>query len=203
MSFKWFLAYLVLQPLFGFIFGARVYGKNNVPRKGRLIICANHTSFWDPPLVGWAVFPREVNFLAKIDLFVHNRLFAWLIKTYNAVPINRINSLKALRIAQNLISENKALVIFPEGTRNRTKDRLFLPFKDGAALLALKTNTNILPIFLKESKGSFWDWVFRKRQLIITIGKLIDTSCYAYNKTDIKALTNEIKQRMTQLAQRS
>ncbi len=200
MSLKWKLAYLVLHPLFGWLFRAKVYGKENIPEEGPYIVAPNHTSFWDPPFVGWAMYPVETYFLAKIDLFQHNKLFGALIKWLHAIPLDRENSLKGLRQGLKLLKEGKVLVVFPEGTRNRTKDKVLLPLKEGVALLALKAKVNILPVFLYESKGSYWDWILGKRQLAIRFGKIIDTSNYIYSKADIKKLTKELERRLLSLA---
>lgn len=200
MSLKWKLAYLVLHPLFGWLFRAKVYGKENIPEKGPYIVAPNHTSFWDPPFVGWAMYPVETYFLAKIDLFQHNKLFGALIRWLHAIPLDRENSLKGLRQGLKLLKEGKVLVVFPEGTRNRTKDKVLLPLKEGVALLALKAKVNILPVFLYESKGSYRDWILGKRQLAIRFGKIIDTSNYTYSKTDIKKLTKELERRLLSLA---
>ncbi len=200
MSLKWRFAYLVLHPLFGWLFRAKVYGKENIPPEGPYIVAPNHTSFWDPPFVGWAMYPVETYFLAKIDLFVHNKLFGALIKWLHAIPLDRVNSLKGLKEGMRILKEGKVLVVFPEGTRNRTNDRVLLPLKEGTALLALKAKVNILPVFLYESKGSYWDWILRKRQLAIRFGKMIDTSQFTYSKEGIKSLTKELERRLLDLA---
>ena len=200
MSLKWKLAYFVLHPLFGWLFRAKVYGKENAPFEGPYIVAPNHTSFWDPPFVGWAMYPVETYFLAKIDLFQHNKLFGALIKWLHAIPLDRVNSIKGLKQGLKVLKEGKVLVVFPEGTRNRTNDRILLPLKEGVALLALKAKVNILPVFLYESKGTFWDWIFRKRQLAIRFGEMIDTSGYEYSKSGIKKLTEELERRLISLA---
>ncbi len=200
MSLKWRLACLVLHPLFVWLFRAKVYGKENIPAKGPYIVTPNHTSFWDPPFVGWAMCPVETYFLAKKDLFIHNKLFGAFIKWLHAIPLDSEKPLKGFKKGMRLLKEGKVLVIFPEGTRNRTNDRILLPLKEGAALLALKTRVNILPVFLYESKGSYRDWILGKRQLAIRFGKMIDTSQYPYSKEGVKSLTKELERRLLDLA---
>ena len=200
MSLKWKIAYLVLHPLFKWLFGAKVIGKENIPPHGPYIVAPNHTSFWDPPFVGWAMCPVETYFLAKIDLFVHNKLFGALIKFLHAIPLDRKNAIKGLKEGLRALNEGKVLVVFPEGTRNRTRDKILLPLKEGVAMLALKAKVNILPVFLYESKGSYRDWILRKRQLAIRFGEVIDTSGFTYSKEGIKSLTKELERRLLQLA---
>uniref|UniRef100_A0A7V3KNI2 1-acyl-sn-glycerol-3-phosphate acyltransferase n=1 Tax=candidate division WOR-3 bacterium TaxID=2052148 RepID=A0A7V3KNI2_UNCW3 len=199
MSFKWILAKIILYIPFKFIFRLRVYGSHNVPRKGPCIICVNHTSFWDPPFVGFAS-PRELHFLAKRELFENVKAFGMLISFYNAIPIDRENSLSGLKRAMNLLKEGKALVIFPEGTRNRTKNKFLLPLKEGAALLSLKMNVPIIPAYLFESKGNVLDWITGKRKLRIRFGKPLLPGVYKMDSDDpVKDLTKDIEWRMREL----
>lgn len=200
MSLKWKIAYIALHPLFGWFFRAKLFGKENIPHKGPYIVAPNHTSFWDPPFVGWAMYPIETYFLAKIDLFKHNKLFGSLINWLHAIPIDKVNSLKGIKEGIKLLNDGKVLVIFPEGTRNRTEDKILLPLKEGVALLALKAKVDILPVFLYESKGSYWDWILGKRQLAIRFGEIIDTSSYTYSKEGIRSLTKELERRLLSLA---
>ncbi len=63
-----------------------------------------------------------------------------------------------------VLEDGKALGIFPEGTRNRTKDFL-LPFKFGCVSMAKKTDAYIVPI------GISGDYKFRSKNLVYRIGK--------------------------------
>uniref|UniRef100_A0A7C2P9P8 1-acyl-sn-glycerol-3-phosphate acyltransferase n=1 Tax=candidate division WOR-3 bacterium TaxID=2052148 RepID=A0A7C2P9P8_UNCW3 len=199
MSLKWVLAKILLYIPFRFVFRLKVFGSQNIPRKGPCIICVNHTSFWDPPFVGFAS-PRELHFLAKRELFENVKAFGMLISFYNAIPIDRENSLSGLKKAINILKEGKALVIFPEGTRNRTKNKFLLPLKEGAALLSLKMNAPIIPAFLFESKGNVFDWITGKRKLRIRFGKALLPVYYKGNyQHPVKELTKDLEWRMREL----
>ncbi|MEO0242606.1 MAG: lysophospholipid acyltransferase family protein [candidate division WOR-3 bacterium] len=198
MSLKWIIAKVLLFIPFRILFRFRVKGSCHVPRSGPCIICVNHTSFWDPPLVGMAS-PRELYYLAKKELFENVKAFGMLISFYNAIPLDRENSVSGMKKAIKLLKDGKAVVIFPEGTRNRTKDKLLLPFKDGPALLALKLKVPIIPAFLFESKGSFWDWVFGKRELKIRFGRPISPENFTRFGGGVKWLTKEIECTMREL----
>ena len=198
MSFKWKLARILLYLPFKILFRYKIIGKKNIPLRGPVIICPNHTSFWDPPLVGWAS-PREVYFLAKKELFTTYKIFGKFIEFYNSIPIDRSSSTQAVKKVVELLNEGKAVVIFPEATRNRTKDKLLLPLKKGAAMIALKAKAPVIPAFLFESKGSYWDWMLGKRELKIRFGKPIFTCNLEYNKENINYLTRELEVRMREL----
>ncbi|MBI2871851.1 MAG: 1-acyl-sn-glycerol-3-phosphate acyltransferase [Chloroflexi bacterium] len=119
-----------------------VEGRESVPRKGRLIIVANHQSNMDPPLIA-ATMPRRVYFLGKKELFA-NRLFSVILDAWGVYPVGRSgHDFSALLRSVQLLEQEKALVVFPETTRNPRGMRRSAP---GVAYLALKTGAPILPV---------------------------------------------------------
>jgi cytidylate kinase len=119
-----------------------IEGLDRIPRKGPLIVACNHISFWDPPLVG-AHLPREMHFVAKAELF-HNPLFGALIRSYNSIPIHRGPQARSgLRGAEEVLSAGGAVLIFPEGTRNKSGE-LLAP-RAGVGRLAAATRTPVAP----------------------------------------------------------
>lgn len=124
-----------------------VHGQENIPKTGAVIIASNHRSFGDPPIVGSSI-PRAVHFLAKKELF-RFRPFGWLISNLNAHPLNRGGDVAAFKLAQNLLSEGNALIIFPEGGRSKTED--FRPAKAGVGMLAQMAQCPIVPTYIQNS----------------------------------------------------
>ena len=119
-----------------------IEGLDRIPRKGPLIVACNHISFWDPPLVG-AHLPREMHFVAKAELF-HNPLFGALIRSYNSIPIQRgAKSRSGLRGAEEVLTAGGAVLIFPEGTRNKSGE--LLQPRAGVGRLAASTRTPVVP----------------------------------------------------------
>jgi cytidylate kinase len=119
-----------------------IRGLDRIPRKGPLIVACNHISFWDPPLVG-AHLPREMHFVAKAELF-HNPLFGALIRSYNSIPIQRgAKARSGLRGAEEVLTAGGAVLIFPEGTRNKS-GQLLAP-RAGIGRLAAATRTPVAP----------------------------------------------------------
>ena len=59
---------LLLKSAFGTFGDLRVSGKENVPRRGALIVVANHLSDIDPALLN-ACIPRKVRYMAKAEFF--------------------------------------------------------------------------------------------------------------------------------------
>src|SRR5690606_11094686 len=65
----------------------RVVHAQRVPRRGALLVVANHQSHLDPPAVGVALRYRHIVPIAKQGLF-RIPVFGWLIRMLDAIPIN-------------------------------------------------------------------------------------------------------------------
>jgi len=132
----------VLARIIFAILGLKSSGIHNLPKKGPVIIAANHVSMWDPVVIG-AVAPRPICFMAKAEFF-QRRWMAWFFYSLNAFPVHRkAGDRTALRHAMALLEQQKVLGIFPEGGRNRSED---LKTQAGTAMIAVKTGAPILPV---------------------------------------------------------
>lgn len=108
------------------------------------IFVGNHLSFLD--VVAMAIATNKpVHFIAKQDLF-EKGLMKKFVKKCQCIPVNRDGTdVKAVMQAMKYLKSGESIVIFPEGTRNKTEE-VFLPFKSGAAAISIKTKTPIVPI---------------------------------------------------------
>lgn len=132
---------------FKFFYSVQVYGMENLPSRGPYIICSNHTSWFDPPLVGCLLSRNRVCFMAKDELF-KIFIFGYIIKKLYAFPVKRNTADRgAIRNALQVLNEGDVLALFPEGTRVKTKE-LGSPHH-GAALIALKSKKPVVPVFIK------------------------------------------------------
>lgn len=114
-------------------------GQSNVPDEGAVILCSNHISTLDPPLVGTPL-QRKVHFMAKAELF-KVPLFGPLIANLGAFPVKRGGvSKESIRHALQLLGEGGVLGIFPEGTRGGGMG------KKGAASLAVRSGATVIPV---------------------------------------------------------
>ena len=139
--FKW----SVVAPMLRGYFGGRVYGAENVPRKGPLIVVANHASDFDPPIVSAAV-RRPVSYMAKEELF-RVPVLKQAITLYGAYPVKRGSADRsAIRAALAQLEAGWAVGVFLEGTR--TPDARIPSPKLGAAMLAAKAQVPLLPLSL-------------------------------------------------------
>ena len=121
----------------------QVEGSENVPPMGPLIIVANHQSNFDPTLVSTSM-PRQVRFLAKVDIFKGGPLGRWFLRAYGAFPLDRDRSdIRAYRWALSQLAVDRAIAVFPEGTRNPgSMGRA----QSGVTRLALKSQAALLPV---------------------------------------------------------
>ena len=144
--------YSILKPiavaLMKAMFRLEAHGTEHVPKTGPVLLVANHSSLLDPPLVG-GMTPRQLTFLAKAELFAIPG-FGGLIRRLNARPLRREGAdPSALRMAQRVLQEGGALLVFPEGTRG--DEGVLREAKPGAALLAIQTGAPVVPVYVSGS----------------------------------------------------
>jgi 1-acyl-sn-glycerol-3-phosphate acyltransferase len=110
----------------------------------------------------------QVRFLAKRSVF-RVPVLGWSIAAAGFIPVDREDrsrGTETVQAALDRLSGGRSLVIFPEETRTRDGD--LLPFKRGAAHLALKSGLPILPVALA---GTFR--VLKRGSLLITPGPVV------------------------------
>jgi len=128
------------------IFGKfRVFGLENLPESGGVLLAANHQSVLDPVLVAM-VLPREMHFMARRSLF-RNPIFRAIIVSYNAFAIERDTAdVKGVKEAIARLEAGSILLVFPEGTR--TGDGSIGRMKPGIGMLAERAAVPIVPVLI-------------------------------------------------------
>ncbi|MFH1854655.1 MAG: lysophospholipid acyltransferase family protein [Candidatus Omnitrophota bacterium] len=145
------IARFILFLLFKIFFRLKVFGRENFPKKGAVIVAPNHVSFLDPIIVGIGA-PRKLIFLARETLF-RSRIFGFILNRLNTFPLKRERGdLAAFRLAIDKLSKGHAVLIFPEGTRS--KDGNFQEAKLGISFLEKITGAGILPCYVKGSRNA-------------------------------------------------
>jgi len=147
----------------------RVEGKENIPRKGPLIVVANHLSNTDPPLLS-AIIPRRIVFMAKEELFRHP-FFGPLTRGWHAFPVHRGRlDLEALRNSQQVLKQGMVLGMFPEAMRSSNTQ--MQQAYTGVALIAFRSNATILPVGITGSQKMVKHGFTLRRPLVtVNIGK--------------------------------
>lgn len=125
----------------------RIHGAEQVPRSGGLLVCANHASTIDPPLVG-AFLPRGDSWsMAKAEFFARASLGRWVLRHYHAFPVVRHSAdRRALRRATTILRSGQALIMYPEGYRVAAGG--LQRGEPGAGFLARLAQVPVLPVAL-------------------------------------------------------
>ena len=157
------------QLLFVLLFGIRVFWQERVPRRGGVLLVANHQSLLDPVIASLGL-PRQVSPLARSDLF-QGRVFPWLIRSVGALPMKRGTAdTAAIKGAIRMLRAGEAVLLFPEGTR--TDNGAVGTFHSGMCLIAARGNAPIVPVAID---GAFEAWprskkLFRLRRIRVGYG---------------------------------
>lgn len=128
-----------------------VEGREKIAPGGSYVFIANHRSYSDIPCI-LPQISTQFRFLANKNLF-SVPFIGYHLRRAGHVPVNSSNareSLKSMSEAARMIQERGiSVLVFPEG--GRTSGEL-LPFKDGAAYIAIKAGVPIVPISLLGSR---------------------------------------------------
>ena len=112
-----------------------------VPRKGPVILVANHTGLLDGPLV-FTLSPRPAFFFVKKETF--KGVVGWVLREVGQIPVDReVGDRAALGTAVAVLRAGGVVGIFPEGTRGMGD---VASVHQGASWLALQTGAPVVPI---------------------------------------------------------
>lgn len=129
-------------------------GAGNVPRSGGVLVCSNHISAVDTPLVP-AYLPRPDSWsLGKSELFEKGPFEKWLFTNYHAFPIVRHSAdRRALKRVFDTLAAGQVLVVYPEGTRI-DEGGLHRP-EPGAGFIATRSQAPVVPAAIVGTRECF------------------------------------------------
>lgn len=153
----------ILGPFFKWYYNPTIIGKENIPKEGAILIVGNHKHLYDQCLSIIST-KRFIKYMAKREYF-DNKKTRWFFKAVGCISVDRsVHDGKAKGEAIETLKNGGAIGLFPEGTRNKTKEFL-LPFKYGAVSMTKKTDAYLVPF------GITGDYVFKSKNLVIKYGK--------------------------------
>ncbi|WP_298030620.1 1-acyl-sn-glycerol-3-phosphate acyltransferase [uncultured Dysosmobacter sp.] len=153
------VAYYLIKLVVSILHPTTVEGLEDLP-EGGVLLCPNHSSNWDPLLLGVRL---PVNYrlfaMAKEELF-RNPLLGWLLRQLGAFPVSRGGSdIQSVKTAIQTIKNGDNLLIFPEGTVIRDGigyvDGLPAHAKAGVAVIGVRTGATLIPVFMDGEKKLF------------------------------------------------
>lgn len=185
-------AWRILRPIVLFFLPVELRGTENLEDEAA-ILCANHSSAWDPILLVLAM-PQSFNLriMAKKQLF-SIPLVRWFLRNMGVFPVDRGNSdIGAVKTAISSLRDDWNLLIFPEGKRVKKPGQV-MP-KSGAGMMAIRAGVKMVPVFIGTAKRLF-------RKTVIIFGKPF-TPTYTGRKgtaEEYQANTDEVMRRAYEL----
>lgn len=182
--------YRIVKPILTFffrlLFRPTYEGCENIPVNGSVVLAGNHTSFLDCLLLISST-KRTIHFLAKDSLAKGWKKPIFL--AMGIIPVNRkIHDHGALEKGEEVLLQGKVVGIFPEGTINREKKDVILPFKIGAVKMSYDTKSPLV-VFVIEKK-----YKFLRRSVKITFAKPYFVSSSLTEENE--ALMNQVREKL-------
>ena len=200
-----FAAYLsikIIRAIALALFRLRSQGLEKLPKDGPYIICPNHESYLDGPLL-ISVLPKRVIdrvFVLGYSDYFEGSLMRHLGKFCNIISIDpNVNLVRAMQVGAAGIRQGRVLVVFPEGTRSI--DGHVAEFKKGAAILARELGVPVVPVGIR---GGFETWPragsFRLHPIEFIFGDPIHPGAFANATEPYGALTEALREEVKRLA---
>ena len=171
----------------------KVNGRSQLDPKQQYVFMVNHQSLIDIPVLVQSLPAFRLRWIAKREL-LWVPFFGWAMWAAKHIAVNRSDRFDAsgsFKKAKQRMKGGISLVIFPEGTRS--KDGNLLPFKRGGLLLAVKTQTPIVPITIIGSSAILpkGDWRIRRGQIEVTVVAPVPVE--NYRPGSLRALSGRVQ----------
>lgn len=160
--------YRVMKAIFGGIFKClyrvKVVNKEKEIFDRPFIVCANHTSMMDGPVVTVGL-KNQIRCMAKKEVF-KIPLVGMFLKSMGAFPIDRKNGdIAAVRQTLDILKGGSSIAVFPQGTRMPYIHPRDAEIKSGIGMFADRAGVGILPVCIKTKKNKVR--LFRRTKFII------------------------------------
>ena len=176
--------FTICKPFWSLFYKIEIIGRENIPKDRKVILAANHISYFDPFLVFMSTW-KPGAFMAKKELFeksskntliskiLYNWRMGWL-DGLGAFSVNREKlEVSTIKTARDVLKTKRwTLGIFPQG--GIRKNKKIENVNKGFAALAKMVGVDILPIGITGCESYNWDF-WHKAKITIKIGKPISS----------------------------
>lgn len=176
-----------LNPLWKF----RTYGTGPGDMRRPYVVVSNHESYADIFLI--SMFPWEMKWMAKTTVF-KIPLMGLMMKWSLDIVVKREDregAIRAIQDGRDRLKRKVSLMIFPEGTRSRTRE--MLPFKDGAFKLAIEAGAPILPIVVAGTRAGMAKGTFQFKPAVAGARVLAPIETAGLTPGDLPALKARVR----------
>jgi len=195
LTYRFFARLIAI--LSSFWFSPKVEGAENIPLEGAVIIAPIHRSNIDFAL-SLFISDRKIFFMAKDGLFKFKPL-GWLLLRLGAFPVKRGTAdREAMALAEAVLTQGQALLMFPEGTR--FVGRSVLPLRDGAMFIAARAQAKVVPVGIAGSDEAMGegDKFIHRAKIRVVVGAAIDPPAAngRVSRTAISQKSEELREKL-------
>ena len=145
MSLLQWIAAAFFKTLTSLMFRVDAEQLAKVPRRGPLIIVANHVHIPEIPTLYVRLLPRKVHGMVQAERVLDRNIVGWLLRRAGSIPVWRGEpDLNALRTGIRVLTEGDIVLLDPEGTRSH--NGCLQKGRPGAILMALHSGAPMLPV---------------------------------------------------------
>ena len=179
-----------LNPMWKF----KTSGQLPANKRNPYVMVSNHESFVDMLLLSHLKI--EMKYLSK-ESILRIPLVGWMMKMSGDVSLlrgDRSSGAAALIVCEKWLKRKMSVMIFPEGTRSF--DGEMRQFKDGAFVLAIRTQTPMLPVVVHGTRSALRksDWRMGDAKAEVRVLEIIETTGMTLN--DVPALRERVRDAM-------
>ena len=186
----------ISRPFMHFPFRLRATGLEHIPPEGGFVVASNHASILDPWPLGFPLYPRQIHYMAKAELY-KNPVIRGILERGEAFPVRRgERDSESFKTAVRYAREGGVVAMFPEGTR-RVKGlrKRYQPEPHvGAARIALAAGVPLVPAAIKGT-----DNLRRLEPLRIAYGAPIEVSGNGTRREAAQEATERLMEAIAEL----
>lgn len=199
--------YLIVCSLIFFVFlvffSVKFEGRENIPKRGRFIVAANHQNFFDGFFLVFAVNPFRRLCFVITKRAMKSIVFRYLARLIGSVLIGTKNEEYqiALKKLNNTLTHGGSVGIFPEG--DISSHKLPRKFKGGVAKLSLDSKTKVVPVYINGTfelrYANYW---LKRSPILVKIGKPIELYNFAKAcNDDLDQMANIVREKIIELSE--